>query len=534
MRTFPSIQPAIQFELFQKQSKGKTIKLYEAGIINNLDTLSSQYSYRRLEGAYLSFSLSTFVFLTVVTALFFSIRKEARIYILLIASLLYIYYLDQSACIALLSSSAVVYGAGLYGYKLKNNRKREKARAVLWAGIVLLILFWLSFKILPRLLVYFTADQSIQNRVLNHLILPIGYSYYMFQAISYLSDIHSEKIIPEKNFFTFLLYMCYFPKFISGPIEKPEIFLGQLKNITNVKFFDEERLSSVLGYFLYGYFMKIVVADRLEVYVSPIFNDFQNYTPLALITGSLFYAIQIYCDFAGYSALAVGISRIFGIELTQNFLAPYRSVDISDFWRRWHISLSTWLRNYIYIPLGGNRKGKIRQGLNSMAVFLLCGIWHGNGFNYIAWGLLHGLYTVIHMLIKNKIKHAEDNHLIILLRRVSTFMLVTFAWIFFRAPGLHSAAGYIRKMITGWGAPGIGLRQLGIDSYSILFLAVCFISVYLMDRHVYRKGVAWPDAMMQWHYIPRYTVYLIFILVIFVFGIYGPGYDTGKFLYMNY
>jgi len=481
----------------------------------------------------LSFSLITFVFLAVITVLFFSFQKVARPYVLLAASLIYIFYLDRTACTALLTSSAAVYGAGLYSCKLKNSGKEKAAGIISSAGIILLVLFWGIFRILPRVSMLLASDKGIQNSVLQNLVLPMGYSYYMFQAISYLSDIRTGKNLPERNIFHFLLYMCFFPKFISGPIERADSFLSQLKKLPDVRLFDEARLSSVLAYVLYGYFMKIVVADRLGMYLSPIFSDYHQYTPMVLIAGALLYSVQIYCDFAGYSALAVGIARLFGIDLTQNFLAPYISSDISDFWRRWHRSLSMWLRDYVYIPLGGNRKGKFRQSLHSMAVFLICGLWHGKGLNFLVWGFIHGIYTVVHVLIRDRRQPVNHHPLMMTVKRISTFVLVTFAWIFFGASGLRPAVGYIKRMITGWGGPGTGLAEV-FDLSGVLFFAICFTAIYLMDKHVYKKGTAMPDALMQWHYVPRYIVYLLFILVIFVFGIYGPGLDTGKFMYMTF
>jgi D-alanyl-lipoteichoic acid acyltransferase DltB (MBOAT superfamily) len=476
----------------------------------------------------------TFVFLAAVTLLFFCVQKIARPYILLAASLIYVFYLDRTACVALIASSSVVYAVGAYDYNLKRSGKEKTAEAVTLFGMILLVLFWSIFKIVPRLSMALGSGDVTHNNLLKNIILPIGYSYYMFQGISYLSDIHKDKIIPEKNVFYFMLYMCFFPKFISGPIERADVFLNHIKKLSDVRLFDEERLSSALGYCLYGYFMKIVVADRLGLYVGPIFNDYHKYCPFVLVVGALLYSMQIYCDFAGYSALAVGVSRLYGIELTQNFLAPYMAVDISDFWRRWHRSLSMWLKDYIYIPLGGNRKGKVRQYLNSMIVFLICGIWHGNGLNFLAWGFIHGIYTVTHSLMKEKKSRLNNNWMTLILKRTATFFLATFAWIFFGSSGLKSAIGYIERMILGWGSDGAKLAEVGLDLTYFLFFAICFLAIFLMDMQVSKKRIAFPDVIMQWHYVPRYIVYLIFILTIFVFGMYGPGYDTGQFMYMSF
>ncbi|WP_026668276.1 MBOAT family O-acyltransferase [Butyrivibrio sp. AE2005] len=474
----------------------------------------------------MAFSLYTAVFLSIVIAVFFMVRKEARPLVLLLSSISYIDHLNERAVVVLLVTTAIVYAFGLLIQFFKDKNRNRVAGVCLFVCLFLLV-FSLSFL-------------KFSSRIprFSNLIIPIGFSYYAFQAIGYIVDIYNGKIRAEKNIMFFALYMSFFPKFVSGPIEREEDFVAQVKELKSVRFLDEQRMSEAFGYILYGYFLKLVVADNLGALVTKLFNGYRDSGSLWLMLGSLSYTMQIYCDFAGYSALAVGVSRIFGINLVQNFTAPYLAVNISDFWRRWHRSLSMWLRDYVYIPLGGNRRGVLRQCINVSIVFILCGIWHGNGLNFLVWGMLHGIYSVIDVLIRRKKNSDKDKSILSVVKgRIITFCCVSFAWIFFGASGLKTAIEYCIAMFTAGNAGTTFIAQyneLCKETARTNFLLVFILIVILMDVISYKKNKPFPVVLQDYACGVRYLIYYLIIIAIIVFGLYGPGYSASNFMYMNF
>lgn len=360
--------------------------------------------------------------------------------------------------------------------------------------------------------------------------IPIGLSFYMFQSIGYLVDVYRGTYSAKTNFIHFGLYLAYFPKFVSGPIEREDTFIKQLSDTANIRFWNRGRISTAVAYMLYGYFLKLVIADRLSIIVTRLFEAPGSYDSFFLVLGALFYTIQIYCDFAGYSYLAIGCSKLFGITLTTNFLAPYCSQNITEFWRRWHISLSTWLRDYIYIPLGGNRKGLFFKCLNTIIVFAICGIWHGSGLSFLVWGLLHGLYSVIHTLLKKFRIRMPFCH-------ITAFIEVAFAWIFFRATGLKSALFYIWNMFTAGIRPQeypSVLENLEMTNIEIAVIIASILLMIVSDIISYRKDEPFPEFIQHMQNVGRYLVFYIMLVLLFIFGIYGPGYHSEQFIYMQF
>lgn len=281
---------------------------------------------------------------------------------------------------------------------------------------------------------------------------------------------------------------------------------------------------------LWGYFMKMVVADRLAVTVNQIFDAPEVFDSFWLAAGALLYTLQIYCDFAGYSYIAVGCAGVFGIRLTQNFRAPYCASGITDFWRRWHVSLSTWLRDYLYIPLGGNRKGMPRKCMNTMIVFLVCGMWHGSGVNFIAWGLLHGIYSVVETLGRRAGVKMKGGRLI-------TFLAVAFAWIFFRASSFGAAAGYIGRMVTAGLRPEMWRQYtelLHLNAVEIAVILAGILVICVVDELCCRKKLHLPTMIQHQQNAARYLVFYMLIVAIFIFGMYGPGYHAEQFIYMQF
>lgn len=470
------------------------------------------------------------VFLIISLILYFAVPGKFRPSLLFLFSCIFCAQLGIRTLIILVIISIFAYFAALTIEKAKLRSQTGRSRLFAASAIAACVLLLVCYKYLLFFLRLSGWADAISESFLNSLMIPIGLSFYLFQVIGYLTDVYHGKCCAERNFIYFFLYLSYFPKFISGPIEREQSFFKQLQELEHLKVWDRGRLSTAFTYMLYGYFMKLVIADRLAVIVSKIFEAPESFNSLLLLAGALFYTIQIYCDFAGYSFIATGCSKLFGISLMQNFVTPYFAENITDFWRRWHVSLSSWLRDYIYIPLGGSRKGLFRKCLNTMIVFLLCGMWHGAGFSFIAWGFLHGFYSIIDTLLKKR-------NIKLPFSRLITFLAVSFAWIFFRATGLKSALKYIAAMFRA----GIRFQEmpamlelLQLDGIEIAVIAVSIILVFLMDFSGYRKNLLFPEFVQEKENSVRYMIFYFLIILLFIFGIYGPGYHTEQFIYMQF
>lgn len=469
------------------------------------------------------------VFLGTVIFVFFFLPGKLRPAILLLASCLFCAYVDIRALLILLLISA---WAWLMGIKIEKGREASAGGVKLWAvlSVSVCIFLLIVFKYGNAAIQRMDWKGTLSDVVLKNLVMPVGFSFYIFQVIGYLMDIMRGKSHAERNICYLVCYFAFFPKLVSGPIERQEDFLPQIKNLKGVKFWNRGRLSTAFTYMLWGYFMKMVVADRLAVYVNILFESMQEFDSFWLFLGMLFYAVQIYCDFAGYSYIAVGCAKVFGIELTQNFKAPYQAESITEFWRRWHVSLSSWLRDYLYIPLGGNRKGICRKCINIMIVFLVCGMWHGAGVHFVVWGLLHGIYSVSEILLsKRSIKIPG--------RGVMTFLAAAFAWIFFRAESLTQALQYsFRMLTTGFRPEQIerAMELLGFDIVEIVITILGIVLVWLADELSSRKRMHLPFIIQQGENTVRYIIFYLLTISIFLFGVYGPGYNTEQFIYMQF
>jgi len=268
------------------------------------------------------------------------------------------------------------------------------------------------------------------------LILPMGISFYTFQTLAYTIDVYRGQIVPEKNFGIFSLYVTFFPQLVAGPIERASALMPQLKAGHR---FSIERVVYGFRLVIWGLFKKVVIADRLATFVDPIYAESGAYNGMILLTATFFFAIQIYCDFSGYSDMAIGLARILGVDLMRNFRTPYFSVSIGDFWSRWHISLSTWFRDYVYIPLGGNRVSRFRWNLNIFIVFLVSGLWHGANWTYVIWGALHGIYLFLENCLRPLFSRFSAVTILRPARTVICFGLVLIGWVFFRASDVNSA-----------------------------------------------------------------------------------------------
>lgn len=303
------------------------------------------------------------------------------------------------------------------------------------------------------------------------LLLPIGISFYTFMAVGYLIDVYRGVVKAERNFGLYALFIAFFPQVTSGPIGRATALLPQLKKPEHLCHYN---VMEGLKQMVWGYFMKLCVADRLAIYVDVAYGNFEHHNGTTLLLASFFYSIQIYCDFAGYSLIAIGAARIMGIQLMENFRRPYFAHNIKEFWSRWHISLSTWFRDYIYIPLGGNRVSQFRYMSNLLITFLVSGLWHGTSWTFIVWGGLHGLFQIVEnfwrkfvsVRMQDKLRMSGFGQILL------TFVIVNFAWIFFRAPDIETAVSIIGRIFTSSGMPFVDFPvfSMGLLSLSLLFI----------------------------------------------------------------
>ena len=371
------------------------------------------------------------------------------------------------------------------------------------------------------------------------IIVPLGIAFYTLQAVSYCVDVYKGKYSAEKNIAKYTLYMSYFPIIMQGPISR----FNQLgSTLFEGHRFSYTRMKSGLSLMLWGFFKKMVIADRAAILVNQVFGNYADYKGFEILVAVFWYTIQLYADFSGCVDISRGVSEVLGIELMDNFKHPYFATSIKDFWRRWHISLSSWFRDYIYIPLGGNRKGVTRRYVNLLTVFFVSGLWHGVGFNYIIWGFLHGGYQVVGELtqgIRNKFYEKlhikEGNVLLKFWKQFFTFCLVAYAWLFFRASGVTAAIAMTISILTNFNPEILWngrVFQLGLDTkdWKVLLsaCAVLLVVSYLQEKGSVREKIEKLSAWVRW------PIYIVAIFAILIYGIYGPGFDASQFLYMQF
>jgi len=436
-------------------------------------------------------SLEFLIFFPVVVAAYFALPARYR-WVLLLAASYYFYIAWKAEYVVLIIISTLVdYVAGLRMGRIPE-RSRRKGYLFLSLAIHLSILFAFkyfnffndSFRALFQRLDLFYPIPAFRA------LLPVGISFYTFKSLSYIIDIYRGNKQPETHLGIFALYVSFFPQLIAGPIDRSERMIPQLKQRQPL---DWERVLSGLRRMGWGYFKKLVIADRLAVVVDAVYNDPTAYTGVPLILSTYFFAFQIYCDFSGYSDIAIGAARVMGYELTENFKRPYYARSIGEFWRRWHITLSTWFRDYLYIPLRGNRASRPRVSLNLMIVFLVSGLWHGAAWTFVIWGALHGLYLVaslwlggLRQALERAAGLASRPRLRKLVYVFGTFHLVTFAWIFFRANSLSDAAYIVSHLFRG-----LDLRAgygLGLGLYQIA-IALAALAALELAHWVERRGL---------------------------------------------
>lgn len=450
-------------------------------------------------------------------------QKVRNLFLLITSYALYASW--KPICVlVLLGVTLVTYGGGRFlSLELLDNKKK-KQRAV-WLLSLLSLLPLLLFKY------YNFLNDSLSEGLaaigLNFTMpglnwaIPIGISFFTFQALSYMLDVYHGRIKAEKNLLDYALFVSFFPSILSGPINKASLMLPQIKNLR--KYFDYNQAVGGLKILLWGMFMKVVVADRVALYADTVFPEYIHYTGLSCFVASVMYTIQIYTDFAGYSLMALGVGKILGFELTENFRRPYFAVSVTDFWRRWHISLSTWLKDYVYIPLGGSRCSKFRNYWNIFITFLVSGIWHGANWTFVVWGIWHGLFQIVEKAIGQQ--KCDYGWLGKTIKILITFLLVNFAWIFFRMPTLADACGVIGRIFD---------FSLPMTVYMHGFTATFYIALgvaILLFKDIRDEFFPRRLQLFESRYtVVRWSSYLFVMTMILLCGVFG----ADQFIYANF
>lgn len=487
-------------------------------------------------------SIEFLIFFPITVFIYYVLPPKVRYIWLLVAS--YYFYMQWNPAYVLLlfSSTIVTYVGGLILEKTENASKRK---ICLISVLVINLLILGYFKYANMFMGYLNKAITIAGKQEipwdNSIILPVGISFFTLQSLGYLIDVYRKEIYAEHNLLRYALFISFFPQLVAGPIERSK---NLLKQLAVPKKFSYENLRRGLLIMLYGFFLKVVIADRIAIFVDTVYDDPVTYTGFYIVIATICFALQIYCDFYGYSTIAKGVALTMGIILMDNFNAPYFSKSVKEFWRRWHISLSTWFRDYLYIPLGGNRKGTIRKYLNLLIVFGVSGLWHGASLAFVIWGALHGIYQIFESIfcrIFNKLYVEKSNKETKtftnkFLKLIITFALVCFAWLFFRANGLSNAKVVLSEMIhhRNWfSLVDQSIFNMGIsrDYWHVLIIAILILGV--VDYQKYRgKDVVERFFVQNWWF--RASAVIFMLIYIVLFGCYGSTFDVQQFIYFQF
>jgi alginate O-acetyltransferase complex protein AlgI len=463
-------------------------------------------------------SIDFAVFLPIVFILYwFVTQRSLRLQNILIVVASYVFYgwWDWRFLGLILLSTFVDYTVGLY---LKKTEAVRQRKVLLWTSVVVNIGLLGFFKYYNFFVANFVDaftffGNEIQPNTLN-IILPVGISFYTFQTLSYTIDVYRRKLEPTQDFIAFAAFVSFFPQLVAGPIERATNLLPQFYKVR--KFVYSNAVDG-LRQILWGLFKKVVIADNCAQYANLIFDNYTEYSASTLLLGAVFFAFQIYGDFSGYSDIAIGTSRLFGFDLRQNFAFPYFSRDIAEFWRRWHISLSTWFRDYVYIPLGGSRGSKGKQVRNVFIIFIVSGFWHGANWTFIVWGALNAIYFLPLLLSQKNRVHTNtvaETKLFPsfreLMAMLTTFFVTVIAWVFFRSDTVGEALGYLFGLID--------ISIVSIPTIRPTFLLI-LLFVFVLVEWCGRRQLYAIEKM--WFSYPRYLrifIYYVIVMVIFLYG----------------
>jgi alginate O-acetyltransferase complex protein AlgI len=469
-------------------------------------------------------------FMLLVLAVFWSVPARSRWYVALAASWVFYLFVSLAPGQNLLFVPLFFVAIGvayLIGLRIGAADDDQLRRRWLVAGLLFQLGVLFAFKYVTFTAGIVTGAFNIFGFDLESPVVrwaqPIGVSFFTFMIVSYLIEVFRRHQDPQVDFWRFTLFVSFFPHVMAGPIDRPTAFLPQLERPASFRY---QQVSFGLKQILWGFFLKVVIADRLALAANAVFGNPEQYSSGAALFGVYCYALQIYTDFAGYSLIAIGSAKLLGLDLMRNFDRPYTSASIQEFWRRWHISLTTWFRDYLYIPLGGNRRGLWRGEFNVMAVFLISGIWHGAGWTFVVWGLLHGTYLVVGRLTHDAratLRHAVRLDRVPWLQRAIAifvvFNLVSFAWIFFRATSLTNAFEVIGAIFSTRTSIGpVGFREGDAQIVTLAVMLVILVEVF--GRRRWGSALNWLTRRPQWL---RWTAYSTVLWAVVLLGVFGGG-----------
>lgn len=469
-------------------------------------------------------SLEYLIFLPVVFILYWTVccmSKTLQNGLIVAASLVFYGWWDWRFLGLLLITAFSTYFAGMWLGNIDDKKKRKWINV---GTIVLNIGILFFFKYFNFFVQSFADAFSLFDAKLNvhtlKILLPVGISFYTFTALSYSIDVYQRKVEPTRDVLAYLAYVTFFPSILSGPISRAQ---KQLPQYFEKRFFDYDIAVSACKNLLLGGVIKLCLADRLGIYVDAVYANIAQHNGTTLFLTSVLYTIQIYADFAGYSLMAIGSGRLLGIELQTNFIRPYFAKTVSDFWRRWHISLTTWFRDYIYFPLGGNRCSRKRWMLNTMIVFTVSGLWHGAANTFILWGAMHGACMVIERLVYGeKIKHISEKFSIAnLLRLMLTFTIVNFAWVFFRVSDLGDVMTIFGKLFTEPGMPFLNTNTLIMAFFA---MGIVFVYDFIKEKKLNIH------LLSSKYVLVRYLSAILLVIYVLAFGVL----NGGSFIYFQF
>ena len=465
-------------------------------------------------------SIAFLLFFPILCALYFCIpasQLRLRNLLLLVASYYFYMNWDPAYALLLLTSTVITYLAALgIGYFKEKRKKKICLVSSLVLNLAILFLFKYFNFLAMNIETALQASGFAVNMPKFALLLPVGISFYIFQALGYSIDVYRGTVKIERDFPTYALFVSFFPQLVAGPIERSQNLLPQFKQQHR---FDYDAVMSGVKLMVWGYFMKLVLADRCGIYVDTIFNNVDKHNGGSYLVASLLFPFQIYGDFAGYSLIAIGVARVLGFRLMENFHRPYFACTIGEFWHRWHISLSTWVKDYVYIPLGGNRVGKLRNYFNLLITFVVSGIWHGANWTFLCWGTIHGILLCIEKafgISKQKYTGAKKSF-----HWAATFVLVCFAWILFRANNLSDAVSVVTGIFTNLGTP----KPEYANFMAIGLAMTVLLTKEFADEFNWKIRVA--DSK-SW--LVRHIYLIIMIAYIILFGVLGGD----QFIYFQF
>lgn len=482
-------------------------------------------------------SLGFLLFFPVVCLVCFVLPRPARGGWLLAASYYFVFCAMPAAVPVLLGVTLVGYLGGRWLGRARHKR-RALALLITAAAAVLGVFKYADFALQSLAAPFHLAGIGWQPPALG-LLLPVGLSFYVFQTIGYLVDVYRGTQPAERNFARYALFIAFFPQLVSGPIARAPQLLPQFAAPGRIAF-QPGRVRDGLLRMLWGYFEKLVIADQAALVVNTVFGEYAAYGGVERLAAALLYTLQIYADFAGYSDIALGAAQLLGIDLQENFRRPYFARTVREFWGRWHISLSSWLRDYLYIPLGGNRKGALRKQLNLLVTFLVSGLWHGAAWHYVAWGGLHAAFQIAGNLTAPLRRRFSltlgQGFLARCAQRVFTLGLVTVAWVFFRADSIGQAVSFLGG-IAGWFDPWVltdgTMLRLGLDAAGWFVLFCAALVLFGVDA-LHERGVRLRPALARQPLVYRWFVYYAAVLTVLVFGVWGPGFAASAFVYFQF